>query len=96
MREAIAMFVTTAKDHERQAMDEVYDRLQNRFAALSPREVGAVVHEVADGFSDAKIRDYLPVLVEHIARERLARQTPHPSRGAEQGSANTQPITQRP
>lgn len=66
------MFATETKSHERQALDEVYDRLQSRFAAMSPQEVGAVVHEVADDFSDAKIRDYVPVLVEHIARERLA------------------------
>lgn len=72
------MFVTGAKGHERQALDEVYDRLQGRFVALSPREIGTVVHEVADGFSNAKIRDFVPVLVEHIARERLTQQAPRP------------------
>jgi hypothetical protein len=66
------MFVAETESHERQAMDEVYDRLQRRFEALSPREIGVVVHEVADGFSGAKVRDFVPVLVEHIARERLA------------------------
>ena len=66
------MFVADSRSHERQALDEVYDRLQSRFGTLSPQEIGAVVHDVEGDFSGAKVRDYVPVLVEHIARERLA------------------------
>lgn len=73
------MFVPEAQRHERAAIDEVYERLRNRFGSIEGQEVGSVVYGVAEEFSEARVRDFVPVLVEHIARERLAsRRTPLP------------------
>jgi hypothetical protein len=68
------MFVQETQRHEQQAIDEVYDRLTRRFDSIDQGEVGSVVYGVAEEFSDARVRDFVPVLVEHIARERLAAQ----------------------
>lgn len=66
------MFVPETQRHERAAIDEVYDRLRHRFGSLEGQEVGSVVYGVAEEFSEARVRDFVPVLVEHIARDRLA------------------------
>jgi hypothetical protein len=65
------MFAPETARHEQEAIDEVYTRLRDRFGALDGREIGSVVYGVAQEFSDARIRDFVPVLVEHIAKERL-------------------------
>ena len=71
------MFVQEAARHEQEAIEEVYTRLRDRFGALDGGEIGAVVYGVAEEFSDARVRDFVPVLVEHIAKDRLT------SRGSE-------------
>jgi hypothetical protein len=72
------MFVPETERHERTAIDEVYERLRRRFGSLEGQEVGSVVYGVADEFSDARVRDFVPVLVEHIAKDRLASRQPVP------------------
>lgn len=60
----------TAEDEDR-AVDAVVDRLADRFPSADREHVAEVVdveHHELDG---NPIRDYVPVLVEHDARDRL-------------------------
>ncbi|MET0829992.1 MAG: hypothetical protein ABWY26_10755 [Microbacterium sp.] len=50
------------------------DRLAERFPTLAREHIAQVVHEERDRLSDARIRDFIPVLVEHSATERLRRE----------------------
>ena len=52
------------------ALDEVQERLSQRFPELEPDVVEAAVR-VAHSQLTGPIRDFVPVLVEHIARDRL-------------------------
>ena len=53
------------------ALGEVKERLAERFPDLGPDVVEAAVR-VAHSQLTGPIRDFVPVLVEHIARDRLA------------------------
>lgn len=58
-------------EEEARAVDQVVDRLVQRFPAVPRDRVAAIVgeeHRVLDG---NPIRDFVPVLVEHEARVRL-------------------------
>jgi hypothetical protein len=57
---------------ERHEIDEVRARLAARFAHLPAAEVHSVVDAVHAELT-GPVRDFVPVLVEHIARDRLAR-----------------------
>jgi hypothetical protein len=65
------MFASNPQAHEEQAIGQVRDRLQRRFSARSPAEVSGVVDKVTRRFTTARIRDYIPVLVERISRDEL-------------------------
>ena len=52
-------------------VDEVVDRLAARFPGVSRDHVAAVVGEEHLELEGNPIRDFIPVLVEHGARERL-------------------------
>ena len=52
-------------------MDEVVERLSERFPDVSREVVEAAVRVEHEGL-DGPVRDYVPVLVEHAARDRLA------------------------
>lgn len=67
------MFANTMKVDEDKAIGEVRERLSARFTGRSPAEVARVVDDVARGFSTARVRDYIPVLVERISRDELSR-----------------------
>jgi hypothetical protein len=55
------------------AVTEVLQRLQPDFASRVPEEVIArIVAETAADFRDARVVTYVPLLVERLARERLA------------------------
>jgi hypothetical protein len=57
---------------ERQALDHVSDRLSQSFAdRLSPRQVDETVHSVHHRFDGSPVREFVPVLVERIARDEL-------------------------
>ena len=56
---------------ERDALQDVQDRLKNRFPHLGHEVVEAAVR-VAQAQLNGPIRDYVPVLVEHLARDRLS------------------------
>jgi uncharacterized protein YbaR (Trm112 family) len=60
-------------EKENQEVDKVVERLTGRFPDTSPIEIAAIVHEEHDKLAESKIRDFIPVLIEHEARDRLRR-----------------------
>ncbi len=58
--------------HEQVAVAAVQDRLEEQFPALDPAVVEAAVRLAHTQMTDSPIRDFVPVLVEHAARDRLA------------------------
>jgi len=66
------MFASVKQAHEEQAIDHVRDRLHSRFSERSPAEVSGVVDKVTQCFATARVRDYIPVLVERISRDELS------------------------
>jgi len=61
-------------DDETRAINQLVERLMNRFAATPPETVRAVVHASYDEFKGRPIRDFVPVLVERSATEQLVRE----------------------
>jgi len=58
-------------EDEVRAVDGVAERLSARFANLPSEIVVSIVKGIYSEFADSRIRDYIPVLVEHAARDRL-------------------------
>jgi hypothetical protein len=59
---------------ESQQIEKVVERLTDRFPDTSPIEIATVVNEEHLKLAEAaRIRDFIPVLVEHEARNRLRR-----------------------
>jgi hypothetical protein len=56
---------------ELQAVLEVRDRLQDKFSHVRPAEVARTVDEAYHEFDGHPIRDFVPVLVERAAADRL-------------------------
>jgi hypothetical protein len=56
---------------ERQALAEVTERLTARFRHLPPDVVAATVDDVAGQLQAARIREFIPLLVERQARDEL-------------------------
>ena len=52
-------------------MEKVIDRLSEQFPSLARDHVQQVVDEEFARLEEGRIRDFVPVLVEHAARERL-------------------------
>ncbi|EWT06496.1 hypothetical protein N864_20920 [Intrasporangium chromatireducens Q5-1] len=63
------------EETEAESLAEVQTRLQERFPGLSPTVVEAAVR-TAHASLDGPIRDFVPVLVEHAAQDRLAALAP--------------------
>jgi hypothetical protein len=64
---------------ERHALDQVTDRLSQSFAdRYSPSQVDRTVHAIHHRFDGRPIREFVPVLVERIARDELRHSTPVP------------------
>lgn len=53
------------------AFAEVVERLIERFPHTSPTQIGDAVREAQSQFEQARVRDFVPVLVEREARARL-------------------------
>ena len=60
-----------AIEDEAHAIDEVVDRLVERFPDIPPSTVREVVEAQVAQFAGSPIRDFVPVLVEHEALELL-------------------------
>ena len=67
---------------EAHAIDEVTERLADRFPTLERSHVEEIVQDEWHRLDDGRVRDFVPVLVEHEARERLRKE----SREAERAS----------
>jgi hypothetical protein len=62
---------------ERHALEQVTDRLSQSFAdRCSPAQVGETVHSIHHRFDGRPIREFVPVLVERIARDELRHSLP--------------------
>ncbi|MCH6469472.1 three-helix bundle dimerization domain-containing protein [Sinomonas terrae] len=62
---------------EIQALKNVRSRLGARFPDLGEEAVAAAVSRASEEMT-GPVRDYVPVLVERVARDRLARLRDHP------------------
>ncbi len=56
---------------ESKAISEIVERLRERFPEASPESVAAAVEYARTTFSEAKVRDFVPVLIEKEAKARL-------------------------
>jgi hypothetical protein len=56
-------------DNEAAQIDQVIERLIARFPAESPAEIKLLVHRIHERFADARVRDFVPLLVEKAARQ---------------------------
>lgn len=59
--------------HESREIDEVIERLRERFPTVEEDRIRGVVHEEHRAFDGRPIRDFVPVFVERAAVERLRR-----------------------
>lgn len=57
--------------NEHEHLESVVSRVSERFPTVERERVEAVVDEEAAQLEDARVRDYIPVLVEHEAVDRL-------------------------
>jgi hypothetical protein len=65
---------------ERHALDQVTDRLSKSFAdRVSRGRVDETVHSIHRRFDGRPIRDFVPVLVERMARDELRHTPPAPN-----------------
>jgi len=68
-----------APEDEVRAVTEVCQRLAGVFPELSSTEIEQVVRRSHDSFTDKPIRDFVPVLVERMARQVLLAQQLEPN-----------------
>ncbi|GLY78911.1 three-helix bundle dimerization domain-containing protein [Actinoallomurus iriomotensis] len=62
---------------ERHALEHVTDRLSRSFSGrVSPTRVDATVNAIHHRFDGSPIREFVPVLVERIARDELRHAPP--------------------
>jgi hypothetical protein len=61
-----------AEAHEAREIDEVIQRLQDRFPDLQRDRIHAAVTDAHHAFDGKPIRDFVPVFVERAARAALA------------------------
>lgn len=59
------------KKSERDAIDDVVKRLQDKYPQMTDERVAEVVETTYESFQHAKLRDYIAVLVEHGAKATL-------------------------
>ena len=62
-----------ATEDELRAVEQVVDRLSAKFAHFPSQRVSEVVHAEYRTFDGAPIRDFVPIMVEKSAADRLAR-----------------------
>lgn len=63
----------STSDHE-----AIVERLEGRFPAVPSARVRMVVDEAAQRLANARITQYLPVLIERMSRDELTRQETSP------------------
>lgn len=60
---------------ERMVIDQVVERLAERFPGVPSQRVADVVYGCHSRFDGRPIRDYIPLFVERVARAQLAEQS---------------------
>lgn len=65
------MTTTRQKALEERAINQVSERLRSRFSDRSRADVDSVVQTTARRFATARIRDFIPLLVERMSRDEL-------------------------
>lgn len=58
---------------ELRALDHVVDRLAERYPAVPRDQIEDIVAEEHRSLDAGRLRDYVPILVEHAVRDRLRR-----------------------
>lgn len=66
------VFASDSSVAQGKAIGEIKARLGARFSDRSPAEVARIVDEVTGRFTTARIREYVPLLVERISRDELS------------------------
>ncbi len=67
--------LTGVPQEERAQIDAVQGRLAQKYAQLPHTHVAAVVERTYGRFNQCTLRDFVPLLVERLARDELARST---------------------
>ncbi|MET3812378.1 three-helix bundle dimerization domain-containing protein [Arthrobacter sp. UYEF3] len=60
------------RDDELKAIGSVVDRLAERFPEVSRSSIEEAVREEHESLNGGRIRDFVPILVEHAARARFS------------------------
>jgi len=68
--------VATAAAHESRELNEVVERLVERFPDVPEERVRSVVAKAHEKFAGNPIRDFVPVFVERSARDELTQSGP--------------------
>lgn len=80
---------------EDRAIDQVIARLAERFPTISHAHIGQVVYEEQHRLDENPVRDFVPVLVEHAASDRLRDEAEpvsvEPDAAAESGGVADEP-----
>jgi hypothetical protein len=77
-------------DAERHAIEHVAQRLSRQFPAVDPAVVRQVVHDMYHRFDAHPTREFVPILVEEAARDRLTVMPGHPRARPQAHSAAAQ------
>ena len=56
---------------ETRAIEEIIERLQGRFAEATRETIVSAVGQARSDFNSARVRDFVPVLIEKEAKARL-------------------------
>ena len=58
---------------EQQIIDQIAHRLSGAYPTVSPEAVSRLVHELHARFNGSRIRDFVPLFVERLAKTELAK-----------------------
>ncbi|MGY4856339.1 three-helix bundle dimerization domain-containing protein [Cryobacterium sp. AP23] len=72
---------------ETQAIDQVIDRLSQRFPSLEREHIADVVQDEHGQLDEGRVRDFVPVLVEKAAKRRLKKEAKESRTPVEQPEA---------
>jgi hypothetical protein len=56
---------------EREAIDHIVARLTLRFSHIDSEHIRQAVHREFEVYAEARVRDFIPILVERAVREHL-------------------------
>jgi len=59
------------KKTEREAIEDVVKRLKKKYPAVSGKHIEGLVNADYEALKNAKLRDYIAVLVEHSAKTKI-------------------------